>query len=139
MTDKEAITKHLEIIQGVINRLANNSFLIKSWSITILSAVIVFITNSKYQTEYIILSFGIPVIIFWGLDAYFLWQERLFRGIYDDVRLQKTTHFEMNISAQKEKKNNKYWNAFFSTTLIPFYIAEMIFIGIVFYILRLCL
>ena len=31
---------------------------------------------------------GRPVseILFWGLDGYFLWQERLFRALYDHVR-----------------------------------------------------
>ena len=38
MNDKEQVIKHLEIIQGVVNRLASNSFLIKGWSMTILSA-----------------------------------------------------------------------------------------------------
>jgi hypothetical protein len=30
--------KHLEMIQAVISRLANNSFLLKGWSITLVSA-----------------------------------------------------------------------------------------------------
>jgi hypothetical protein len=28
-----------------------------------------------------------PAVPFWGLDAYYLWQERLFRRLYDELRL----------------------------------------------------
>ena len=103
MNDKEQVIKHLEIIQEAINRLANNSFLIKSWSMTIISVAILFISRSQNYSEYIILSFLIPVLGFWILDGYFLWQERVFRGIYNDVRTQESTNFEMTISHQTKK------------------------------------
>jgi hypothetical protein len=28
----------------------------------------------------------VPLLAFWLLDGYFLWQERLFRRLYDDAR-----------------------------------------------------
>ena len=31
--------KHLELIQGVINRLSTNSFLLKGWSVVLVSAL----------------------------------------------------------------------------------------------------
>jgi len=31
--------KHLEMLQGVINRMANNSFLLKGWSVVLISAL----------------------------------------------------------------------------------------------------
>ena len=31
--------KHLELIQGVINRLSSNSFLLKGWSVVLISAL----------------------------------------------------------------------------------------------------
>ncbi|SHA19705.1 hypothetical protein BTHERMOSOX_1623 [Bathymodiolus thermophilus thioautotrophic gill symbiont] len=37
MDDKEQVVKHLEITQGVVNRLAGNSFSIKGWSMAILA------------------------------------------------------------------------------------------------------
>ena len=133
MNDKEQVIKHLEIIQGVINRLANNSFLIKSWSMTIISAAILFISRNQNYSEYIILSFLIPVLGFWILDGYFLWQERIFRGIYNDVRTQESTDFEMSISSQTKKI--KWIKAVFSKTLNIFYLIEISFIGITFFIL----
>ena len=79
MNDREQVIKHLEIIQGVINRLANNSFLIKGWSMAIISAAMLFISKNQNYSEYTILSFWIPVAGFWVLYGYFLWQERIFR------------------------------------------------------------
>jgi predicted membrane channel-forming protein YqfA (hemolysin III family) len=38
-TMNEPRIKHLEMIQVVINRLAGNSFMLKSWSITVVSAL----------------------------------------------------------------------------------------------------
>ncbi len=137
MEGEERVIKHLEMTQGVINRLANNSFLIKGWSMTILSVAILFIarSNSAYS-EYLTLSFVVPVICFWALDGYFLWQERLFRGIYNDVRTQETTEFKMDIPRQLDKPKHKWHNATFSATLNVFYIAEIFFIGLVFLILK---
>ena len=133
MNNEEQVIKHLEIIQGVINRLANNSFLIKSWSMTITSAAILFISRNQNCPEYIILSFLIPVLGFWILDGYFLWQERVFRGIYNDVRTQESTNFEMPISRQTKK--TKWIKAIFSKTLNIFYLIEISFIGITFFVL----
>ena len=136
MNDKEQVIKHLEIIQGVINRLANNSFFIKGWSMTILAAALLFITKTQDQQNYIILCFLLPITGFWILDGYFLWQERLFREIYKDVRQQSETDFDMNIIAQMKKPKCKWYQAIFSVTLAFFYIMETSFIILAFFTLN---
>ncbi len=35
----DAKLKHLEFVQGVVNRLSTNSFLLKGWSIILISAL----------------------------------------------------------------------------------------------------
>jgi hypothetical protein len=137
MDSKELVVKHLEITQGVVNRLASNSFAIKGWSMAILAAATLFIErgNNTYS-EYLILTFLIPIFGFWLLDGYFLWQERLFRGVYDDVRQQETTDFKMNIPAQFKKANNKWRDSVCSLTLSIFYMIEIVFIMAVFFILK---
>ena len=80
--------------------------------------------------------FIIPVVSFWILDGYFLWQERLFRGIYNDVRLQDDTNFEMTIPAQLEKPEHKWGKATFSITLNIFYLSEIFFIAVAFFTFR---
>lgn len=135
MNDKDQVIKHLEIIQSIINRLAHNSFLIKGWSMTILSAAILFIPRIQNHAQYIILCFLIPVMGFWVLDSYYLWQERLFRGVYDDVRKQEKTDFGMNIPAQKKKQKGRMYHSFFSLTLVFLYVIEVVFISIAFFML----
>ena len=85
----EAFTKHLEFIQNIINRMSNNSFLLKGWNVTVSSAILALIVNNPQPLFAIIALFS--SLSFWGLDAYYLRQERLFRSLYDDLRLSATT------------------------------------------------
>ena len=73
--------KHLEFIQGAVDRFASNSFRLKAWSVGLVAALFVLLAG---QDRIELAAVGIvPVLLFWGLDGYFLWQERLFRTLYD--------------------------------------------------------
>lgn len=76
--------KHLEFIQAVVTRLGTTSFLVKGWTLTI--ATIFFAVQVDRLSWAAAVSGLIPLLAFWFLDGYFLWQERLFRCLYDDVR-----------------------------------------------------
>jgi hypothetical protein len=76
--------KHLELIQTVINRLANNSFLLKGWSIT-LTAGLLGLAAKEADRRFAIVAY-LPLIVFWLLDAYYLRQERLYRRLYEAAR-----------------------------------------------------
>ena len=80
---KEEEIKHLEIVQGIITRMAGNSFLIKGWVIT-LTAALFALTAKDANVNFPILAL-FPVLVFWGLDAYYLRQERLYRSLYDNI------------------------------------------------------
>ena len=108
MDDREQVIKHLEIIQSVINRLAHDSFLIKGWSMTILVAAVVLLSRSEGPSGWVVLCLLMPVVGFGILDGYFLWQERLFRRIYDRVRMQDKTDFAMK-DAEKGKEPRSGW------------------------------
>jgi hypothetical protein len=113
MDDK---VKHLEIIQGVVNRLAGNSFLIKGWSVTLTSALFA-LAAARSDRRFVLLSY-FPVTMFWILDSYFLYQERLFRNLYDKVRVATASDFSMETT----KKGAKTWaQALFSITLLIFH------------------
>lgn len=62
--------KHLEIIQGVINRMASNSFMLKGWAVTLVAGVLALAGNNTEKLYFIIAY--IPIIVFWGLDSYYL-------------------------------------------------------------------
>jgi hypothetical protein len=76
----EAKLKHLEFTQGVINRLAGNSFSLKTWAVTIVSAIVLLATKEGFPS--VVLVALLPIMLFWFLDAYFLRQERIYREIY---------------------------------------------------------
>lgn len=75
--------EHLKLIQGVINRMARVSFLLKGWTVTIAVAVLGFAASTSDVRLAVIALF--PAFVFWGLDAYYLRQERLFRRLYEGV------------------------------------------------------
>jgi len=79
----EGKLKHLEFIQNVITRMNSNSFQLKEWTIVIISAILALYASTKNPCFIIIGVF--PAFIFWALDAYYLMQERKFRGLYNDV------------------------------------------------------
>ena len=113
--------KHLEFIQGVINRLSTNSFLLKGWSVVLVSAL--FALSAKDSDLGFVLLAYIPAIIFWGLDGYFLWQERLYRALYDRVRTQdaETIDFSMSTANLAGNDGTGWIAATLSKTLIPFH------------------
>lgn len=125
---KEYLLKEVEVIQGIINRMAFNSFLIKGWAITLV-VVALLLKGAKYQVW---IAF-IPLLVFWFLDAYFLWQERMYRKLYDWViinRLQSDENlFNMNAYRFKDEVQSKI-RIMFSITLGWFYgsIAVLIII-----------
>jgi hypothetical protein len=77
----------LSSYQGTVNRLSTNSFLLKGWSVVLVSALFV-LSSTQANQKFMWLAF-IPALIFWVLDGYFLWQERLYRKLYDRVRERK--------------------------------------------------
>ena len=116
--------KHLELIQSVITRMNSNSFQIKAWSITIISAFLAIYVSSK--NNYFLLAAIFPIIIFWLLDSYYLCQERKFRGLYNDVagvteKPKNIKPYEMRPDLYKGGKYS-YWSSFFSTTILRVYL-----------------
>lgn len=81
MTDEQL--KHLEFIQSVITRMNTNSFQIKGWAVTLVSALLAIFASTN--NDYFVLIAIFPAVVMWFLDAYYRTQERKFRGLYDDV------------------------------------------------------
>lgn len=76
--------KHLEMIQAIITRMAQNSFALKGWAVTIVTGILALgAAAGNGRIAWLAL---VPAVAFWGLDSYYLRQERLFRKLYDRVR-----------------------------------------------------
>ncbi|MGI6314956.1 MAG: hypothetical protein ACOXZY_03585 [Patescibacteria group bacterium] len=114
--------KHLEFIQGAINRMAGNLFFLRGWTITLIAALFAFFVKDA-NTDFIFVIY-FPVIIFWILDGYFLSQERLFRALYNHVRKldEKEIDFSMNTNKYNDDKRNDWLHSMFSSTLLFFYL-----------------
>ena len=132
--------KHLEFIQNIITRMNTNSFQIKGWAITIVSATLALYASTK--NECFIIVGVVPALIFWFLDAYYLTQERKFRGLYNDVAGVSEKPFDLkpfamrpDLYTKERHKKYSYWNVFWSTTIWKIYVSIILMlIGIFTYL-----
>lgn len=112
-SDNKAI--HLGFIQGAINRMGSNSFLIKGWSVTLVVALFALATKDTNKT-FILLAF-FSALLFWWLDAFILHQEKLFRQLYEAVRTEKLpSDFSMSTTSISSQVPS-IWHVMFSKTL----------------------
>jgi uncharacterized membrane protein len=118
MSSKE---KHLDYIQGAINRMAGNLFFLKGWSVTLVAAL--FALSAKDADRLYMLMAYYPLLIFWLLDGYFLSQERRFRSLYNRVRTlsEDEIDFSMDTASFKSEPGNSWFGATFSRTLLIYY------------------
>jgi len=119
--------KHLEFIQSTIIRMANNSFLLKGWTISIIIGVFA-LSKESFINSFNIFITILPIIVFWVLDGYFLFQERLYRSLYSKVSKTEEVDIDFSMNAYifvDDIKNNKL-SSMFSETLNIFYISLLV-------------
>lgn len=80
--ESPAVQAHLGITQAVIQRMATNSTSCKAWCITLVAAILVIVAD-KGKPSYALIA-GIPTLLFFVLDAYYLALERCFRNSYNE-------------------------------------------------------
>lgn len=127
--EKETLHKEIDLIQNVINRMANNSFLLKGWMISIIVAVLALtkdtlLTNNLTYFSLILL---IPLLSFWYLDSFFLHKEKCYRELYkwvienrqnsnDNLYSLDYTKFEENVDGIFKIMRSKTLLAFYGIT-----------------------
>lgn len=115
----ERTVKHIELLQAVITRLAQNSFSYKGWSITLVAAILA-LAAKESRPQYLLVAL-IPALAFWGLDAYYLRQERLYRKLYDGVRKAPPADTETNLFSMDTSPFNdqvaSWWRTCWSKTI----------------------
>lgn len=87
---REFLFKEVDIIQEIIKRMASNSFMLKGWSVLVVSVALLLKGENKYNA----LIAYVPALVFWILDSYFLRQERFYRKLYDWVIANRLTSDE---------------------------------------------
>ncbi len=122
--DREKILiEELKILQGVINRMAQNSLECKKWTL----ALVVGVLSLKIEAIshlYGLCVLGVLLLCFWLLDAYYLTQERLFREQYQwliENRLKTDERLFEVFLAHKTCRCALHLRVMFSFSLFPYY------------------
>ena len=79
--ESSAVQKHLEILQGAITRMAENSRSCKVWCVTLVAATLVLVARTG-EPQHALLAL-VPTLLFLVLDAYYLALERAFRNSFN--------------------------------------------------------
>lgn len=124
--------KHLEMIQSIINRMAQNSFIIKGWMLTLIVAMFAFVPRQNVWAFSAIII--VPIITFAILDAYYLMLERKYRIMYNNICRKKEDEIDFNLSINSdcENKSTRFCKCLWSKSIILIYLPILIIaIGII--------
>lgn len=140
----EIMFKEIDLIQSCINRMAQNSFVVKGWTITLVAVVLALLPEKVDMWMLSIIGI-LATLCFWYLDAFFLKMERLYRWKYEWVieKRANSDKFYYDLNPYNEKmwlsdgKNPRkepcVLEIMFTRTLIPIYIP-LVFISLLFLI-----
>ncbi len=113
--------KHLDFIQDAIKRMANNSFLLKGWAVTLVLALFALLRGDEVEPNDFLIGL-LPVAVFWLLDGYFLYQEKLFIRLYNKIRVSDEKDVDFSMDTRPFRVNeDSIRNSVCSDTLILFY------------------
>lgn len=119
--NKKYTLEHLKLIQSVITRMANNSAQMKTWTVSLVTAVIAFSGLSNDPHWLVPLAGLIAVLAFWRMDAKYLHLEKCYRELYSAVlEVRGVRKFDLNY---KKFKNNvdSAWKIMLSWSASGFY------------------
>ena len=120
---REYLFKEVELSQNVIDRMGNNSFLVKGAAITLVATALL-VEGKLYDT---LVAF-LPWLAFWYLDAYFLRVERLYRELHIWLATNRLNSEEFLLDLDRKSLEKRFGkdigslpHAMFSKTLMIFY------------------
>ena len=120
----EELHKEIDLIQACINRMSNNSFLLKGWMVSII-AIIVALSPEELDKFVVVMTLIMVTISFWYLDAFFLRTEKLYKKLYGWVlekRNQGEKDFQYDLNPHRfDNEVESAVQVMFSTTLKWFY------------------
>lgn len=126
--------KHLEMIQTIISRMSSNSFYLKGLCVTIVAAICALAVVRSNAIIYLLLL--PPIVSLWMIDAHYLHQEKLFRALYNKVRIQQEEEVDFSMDTIPFKRVTPNWFICFlwnwSTT--GFYLPFAVISPVLFYI-----
>ena len=129
MQQGENKRQHLQFIQDIVTRMSGNSFLLRGWSVSLITAIVGFALKSQGATygTYLLFTAIFLVVVFWLLDAYYLSHERAYRCLYKEV--SKMTEENINYSLDANayiKGGNTWFSSIFSSVFLVFYMPVLV-------------
>lgn len=127
----EELHKELDQVQEIIKRMANNSFLLKGWMITIFTSAVIFFEQSESSNNLNISMYTILFLIisFWYLDAFFLHKERCYIALYNhkisNTDRNKRTLYSLDYKPFRKSQDNIF-RLMLNKTILPFYFIPVI-------------
>ncbi|MCY4653204.1 MAG: hypothetical protein OXC95_08575 [Dehalococcoidia bacterium] len=124
--NSSAVQAHLTMMQGVINRMAENSRSCKVWCVTLVAAVLVLVARTG-EPRHALIALA-PAVLFYVLDAYYLALERGFRKSYGRfVRKLNDEQAEASdlytVAPAGSPVRGTLWALFKSFSVLPFYLV----------------
>ena len=120
--------KHLEMIQGVIARMANSSAWTKRLAIVIGGATTLAVRSSSHTSVLIGLAvLSLAICLFWFMDTRYHQREKFFRALFDIVREENVSErpdFRMSPSLDVRCQFG-FWQSAMSWSIWPYYIVLM--------------
>lgn len=130
--ESPAVKAHLDIMQGVIQRMAANSSACKTWCISLVSAILVVAADkAKPQLVWIAL---LPTVMFFCLDTYYLAFEKGLRDSYKEFVLkvhgETVSDKDLFLVAPAGNLTDHQWKAMGSMSVWGFYGLLAVLIGL---------
>lgn len=129
--DLDSKIAHLQMIQGVIGRMASDTQTLKTLAITVAAAIIALAQAGTGITSWLALLGILPTLLFWWLTAHALHVERAYRHLYDLVRKDAPVEsFAMDWRPYKQHVDNQLKLALSPTVLLPYVGVIVILIAV---------
>lgn len=146
MTDEQAVADrnspdvhlHLNLLQNVIQRMAESSRHCKIWCVTLVSAVLFFVV--RVEQPLLLTVALLPAIALCTLDTYYLALERGFRKTYDgfvnDLHEGQLSVADLYVISTTGSRCNHFKRSLTSLSIWLFYPVILIALGIAFGVLQ---
>lgn len=109
--------------------MGGNSFLLRGWSITLISVFsgFAFEAETRVVSVYFLSIAIFLVTVFWLLDSYYLSQERSYRSLYNEVRKKPESSIDFSLDASGHQTGRNSWgSSMFSTIFVVFYLPVLV-------------
>src|ERR1700676_1584858 len=105
--DNPAVIAHVNLLQGIVSRLAANSASSKTWCLTLVAAL-VSLTGATHSPGIVTFSL-VPIVIFGFMDMMYLAQEKAYRALHARI-VKKIRDGSYALGDAYEAKAPTGWN-----------------------------